>query len=180
MPYCIKIAAYGGQHHTGVDGGILAAMRTRLATGSSAYARANRRTLLAKLNPERQTPGSMRIKWRAIGVRHGLGATLTKVKNLAKGVNDKVDLPIIQESGWHTRRQASTGLSITLRGIFIADIDWRGLNIGLEENTRFRIWCSLEVENAIDLKNKIGMYWVSKGNTREKYRQTRFAMDMRR
>ena len=92
MPYYIKIAAYSGQHNTGVDCSTLAAMRARLATGDSADAGASGRTLLAKLDSERQAPGSMRIKRGAVGVRHGLGATLAKVKNLRKGANDKVDL----------------------------------------------------------------------------------------
>lgn len=52
MPYYIKIAAYGGQHNTGVDGSTLAPMRARLAAGDSADAGTSGRTLLAKLDSE--------------------------------------------------------------------------------------------------------------------------------
>ena len=39
--------------------------------------------------------------------------------------------------------------------MFIADMAWRGLSIELAEDTGFRIWYSLEIENAIDLKKTV-------------------------
>lgn len=62
----------------------------------------------------------------AIGMRHCLGTTLPEVENLRRKLV-RTDGILKKNWQWHTRRQANTGLNMTLKGILIADIACRGL-----------------------------------------------------